>query len=73
MQTATLSEFCRIVKKVSEKRTKRSRALRTWAKTMESEKILGGATEESLGIEEAVCMKSRFGTGETLPVTASLR
>lgn len=46
------------LKKVSEKRTKGSRALRTWAKTMESGKILGCTTEESLGIEETVCMKS---------------
>ena len=58
MQTATLSEFCRIVKKVSVKRTKGSRALGIWAKTMESGKTLESTTEESLGIEETVCMKS---------------
>lgn len=29
-----------------------------WAKTMERVKILESNTEESLGIEEAVCMKS---------------
>lgn len=35
MQTVTLSEFCRIVKKVPEKRTKGSRAVSISAKTME--------------------------------------
>ena len=58
MQTVTLREFCCIVKKVSEKRAKRSRALRVWANNMEGGKILERTTEESLGIEEAVCMKS---------------
>ena len=56
MQTVTLSEFCRIVKKVSDRRAKRSWALGIWAKTMERVKKLESSTEESLGIEEAVCM-----------------
>lgn len=32
--------------------------MRTWAKTMEGGKKLENTTEESLGIEETVCMKS---------------
>ena len=58
MQTVTLSEFCRIVKRVSEKSTKGSWALSVWAKTMERVKKLESSTEESLGIKETVCMKS---------------
>jgi len=59
MQTVTLSEFCRIVKKVSGlQRNKGSRALLIWAKTMEDGKNLDCTIEESLGVWETVCIES---------------
>jgi len=61
MQTVTLSEFCRIVKKVSGYREIRgSRALALWAKTMEDGKNLDSTIEESLGVWESVCIESVF-------------
>ena len=57
MQTVTLSEFCRIVKKVS----KESKGKSSCERSSEDHGTCvdtGISTEESLGIEEAVCMKS---------------
>lgn len=51
MQVVTLSEFCRIVKKVSGYRgEKGSRALQKWAKTMEDGKNLESTIDEPLGV-----------------------
>jgi hypothetical protein len=59
MQVVTLSEFCRIVKKVSGYRDKKgSRALSIWAKTMEDGKNLEDTIDESLGVEETTCIES---------------
>ena len=59
MQTVTLSEFCRIVKKDSGYREEKgSRALCIWAKTMEDGKTLESTIKESLGLEETVCIES---------------
>lgn len=59
MQVVTLSEFCRIVKKVSGYRGKRgSRALQIWAKTTEDGKHLESTIDESSGVRETTCIES---------------
>ena len=57
MQTVTLSEFCRIVKKVS-KENKGKLSLGSMGENHGTCVDTGFSTEESLGIWEAVCMKS---------------
>lgn len=57
MQTVTLSEFCRIVKKVS-KEKKEKLSLGEMGENHGTCVDTGNSTEESPGIEEAVCMKS---------------
>ena len=57
MQTVTLSEFCRIVKKVL-RESKGKLSLANMGENQGTCVETGISTEESLGIEEAVCMKS---------------
>jgi len=60
MQTVTLSEFCRIVKKglLFTELRRGSRALVNWAKTMEGGKNLDSTIEESPDVQETVCIES---------------